>query len=111
MMHAVLFQQGRDSVLMTTVDQRSGANFKKSVFGKILLQISCFFKAFLHKKRWLKYTTHFIHLHARVGLKISNNDLSRLLEDHHRREITGQGKARVTLKKLKNLFGDQGKTA
>ena len=25
-----------------TVDQRSGANFKKRVFGKILLQISCF---------------------------------------------------------------------
>ena len=56
-----------------TVDQRSGANLKKSVFCKNLLQIFCFFLAFCRKnaendyfdqrlecaapKRWSKYTT------------------------------------------------------
>ena len=33
-----------------TVDQCSGANLKKRVFCKNLLQISCFFKAFLQQK-------------------------------------------------------------
>ena len=35
-----------------TVDQRSGANLKKTVFCRNLLQISCFFKAFLQQKCW-----------------------------------------------------------
>ena len=35
-----------------TVDQRFGANLKKCVFCKNLQQISCFFLAFLQKKRW-----------------------------------------------------------
>ena len=33
-----------------TVDQRFGANLKKRVFCKILLQISCFFQLFSTKK-------------------------------------------------------------
>ena len=61
-----------------TVDQRFGANLKKHVFCKLLLQISCFLKLFCSKnaendyfdqrlecaapKRWSKYTTNSLYL-------------------------------------------------
>ena len=66
-------------------NQRSGANFKKHVFCKILLQISCFFKLFSTKnaendyfdqrlesaapKRWSKYATYAFMLIATISPK------------------------------------------
>ena len=68
------------------VDQRSGANLKKRVFGKILLQISCFFSFFAQKM--LKMTISTLHLECAAP-----KSWSKYTTDSYIRSYSSDGKA------------------